>query len=332
MKAFGRIALYGLGGLFVFFLGIALYNASWFEAPHGDGHIKLLAHRGVHQTFSHAGLQNDTCTAERITPPRHDFIENTLPAMEAAFAAGAEVVELDVHLTPEKTFAVMHDWTVDCRTEGTGVTEELGIADLKTLDLGYGYTADNGKTFPLRGRGVGLLPTLEEVLTRFPDKHFLINFKSRRAEEGEALAKLIKAHPEWRNAIWGSYGGGEPTDKSLELIDGLKGYTNRSMMRCVMDYELTGWTGIVPDSCRNTIVVVPSNYAWGVWGWPHKFTRRMEQAGSTVILLGPLDLKDVGSTGIDSLDDIKLVPAGFAGYVWTNRIELIAPELRRLGR
>lgn len=332
MKAFGRLALYGLGGLLVFLLGVALYNASWFDAPHGDGHIKLLAHRGVHQTFPHDDLKNDTCTAERINPPTHDFIENTLPAMEAAFAAGADVVELDAHLTPEKTFAVMHDWTVDCRTEGKGVTEELGIAYLKTLDLGYGYTADNGKTFPLRGKGVGLLPTLDDVLTRFPDKHFLINFKSRRAEEGEALAKLIKAHPEWRKAIWGSYGGGEPTDKSLELIDGLRGYTNKSLMKCIMDYELSGWTGIVPDSCRNTIVVVPSNYAWAVWGWPHKFTRRMEQAGSTVILLGPLDLKDVGSTGIDSLDDIKQIPEGFAGYVWTNRIELIAPELRRQGR
>jgi len=332
MKTFGRLALYGLGGLLGFLLGVVLYNASWFDAPHGDGLIKLLAHRGVHQTFSHAGLENDTCTAERINTPTHDFIENTLPAMEAAFAAGADVVELDVHLTPEKAFAVMHDWTVDCRTEGKGVTDELGIAYLKTLDLGYGYTADNGKTFPLRGKGVGLLPTLDDVLTRFPDKHFLINFKSRRAEEGEALANLIKAHPEWRKAIWGSYGGGEPTDKSLELIDGLRGYTNKSLMKCVMDYELTGWTGIVPDSCRNTIVVVPSNYAWAVWGWPHKFTRRMEQAGSTVILLGPLDLKDVGSTGIDSLDDIKQIPEGFAGYVWTNRIELIAPELRRQGR
>ena len=212
MKKVGRIALYVLGGLLVFFLAVVLFNVSWFDSPHGDGHIKLLAHRGVHQTFSHADLKNDTCTADRINPPTHDFIENTLPSMEAAFAAGADVVELDVHLTPEKTFAVIHDWTVDCRTQGKGVTEDLAIAYLKTLDVGYGYTADGGKTFPLRGKGVGLLPTLDEVLARFPDKHFLINFKSRRAEEGEALAKLIAAHPEWRNAIWASYGGGEPTD------------------------------------------------------------------------------------------------------------------------
>ncbi len=331
-KKIGRFARWTLGALAAFLVAIVLYNASWFEGPHGDGPIKLLSHRGVHQTFSREGVGNDTCTADRIKPPVHDFIENTLPSMEAAFAAGADVVELDVHLTPDKVFAVMHDWTVDCRTDGKGTTEELGIAYLKSLDLGYGYTADGGKTYPLRGKGVGMLPTLDEVLARFPDKRFLINFKSRRPEEGEALAALIKAHPEWRNAIWASYGGAEPTDKSIELVDGLRGYTGKSMMKCIVDYELTGWTGIVPASCRNTIVVVPSNFAWAVWGWPHKFTRRMEDAGSTVIMLGPFSSGDIGSTGIDAIEEIGQIPEGFAGYVWTNRIELIGPELRRQGR
>lgn len=331
-KKIGRIALWVLGGFAVFLFAIVLYNASWFEAPHGDGKIRLISHRGVHQTFSKEDVGNDTCTADRIHPPTHDLIENTLPSMEAAFAAGADVVELDVHLTPDKVFAVIHDWTVDCRTEGTGVTEELGIDYLQSLDVGYGYTADGGKTYPLRGKGVGLLPTLDDVLTRFPDKQFLVNFKSRRAEEGEALASLIAAHPDWRNAIWASYGGAEPTEKSIDLIARLRGYTGRSMMKCLIDYELTGWTGIVPQSCRDTIVVVPSNLAWAVWGWPHKFTRRMEDAGSTVIMLGPLSNGDIGSSGIDSADQLNAIPEGFAGYVWTNRIELIGPELRKQGR
>lgn len=332
MRRIGRIALYLLGVLAVVLAGTVLYNASWFESPHGDGRIRLLAHRGVHQTFEQEGVENDTCTASRINPPTHDLIENTLPSMAAAFANGADVVELDVHLTPEGAFAVLHDWTVDCRTNGKGVTEQLDIAYLKTLDVGYGYTADGGQTFPLRGRGVGLMPTLDEVLARFPDRRFLVNFKSRRAEEGEALAKLVAAHPEWRSAIWASYGGAEPTDRSIALIDGLRGYTGKSMMACILDYELTGWSGIVPSSCRNTIVVVPSNLAWAVWGWPHKFTRRMQAAGSEVILLGPMTGAGAGSTGIDTLDDLKAVPEGFAGHVWTNRIEVIGPELRRRGR
>ncbi|HEV7694256.1 MAG TPA: glycerophosphodiester phosphodiesterase family protein, partial [Hyphomonadaceae bacterium] len=178
LKKIGKYALWALGAFVVFFIAVVIYNLSWFERPHGDGKIKLIAHRGVHQTFSKDGVGNDTCTADRIYPPTHDLIENTLPSMEAAFAAGADVVELDVHLTPDKQFAVLHDWTVDCRTEGKGVTEQLDMAYLKTLDLGYGYTVDGGKTYPLRGKGVGMMPTLPEVLARFPDKRFLINFKS----------------------------------------------------------------------------------------------------------------------------------------------------------
>jgi glycerophosphoryl diester phosphodiesterase len=327
-----KILLWGGGAILAFIAAAILYNVSWFESPHGEGRIKLIAHRGVHQTFSKEGVGNDTCTAEKINPPTHDFIENTLPSMEAAFAAGADVVEIDVHLTPDKQFAVLHDWTVDCRTEGRGVTEQLDTAYLKTLDLGYGYTADGGKTYPLRGKGVGMMPTLSEVLARFPNRQFLINFKSRRAEEGEALAELIGQHPEWRNAIWASYGGVEPTEASVERIAGLKGLTRRSMIDCLIGYELTGWTGMIPDACRDTIVMAPSNLAWVAWGWPHKFTKRMEKAGSIVILIGPFGDGDIGASGIDSSEQLKAVPKNFAGYVWTNRIELIGPELRKQGR
>jgi glycerophosphoryl diester phosphodiesterase len=58
----------------------------------------------------------------------------------------------------------------------------------------------------------------------------------------------------------------------------------------------------------------------------------MEEAGSTVIMLGPFANGDIGSTGIDSSADISAIPEGFAGYVWTNRIELIGPELRKRDR
>ena len=95
-----------------------------------------------------------------------------------------------------------------------------------------------------------------------------------------------------------------------------------------MAYESTGWTGVVPRPCRNTIVLVPSNLTWAVWGWPHKFTKRMETAGSTVILLGPFETGDVGTRGVDSLAEMKAIPKNLAGYVWINRIELIGPALK----
>ena len=39
-------------------------------------------------------------------------------------------------------------------------------AELEALDIGHGYTADGGATFPFRGKAVGEMPTLGEALAR----------------------------------------------------------------------------------------------------------------------------------------------------------------------
>ncbi|MGD9477149.1 glycerophosphodiester phosphodiesterase family protein [Shinella sp. G-2] len=314
----------------VFVLGLALlvwsFNSSLLvSAPEGE--TRLLAHRGAHQTFGHEGVENDTCTAALIDPPVHGFLENTLAGMEAAFAAGADVVEIDVHLTPDGKFAVFHDWTLDCRTDGTGVTEETDSAALKRLDIGYGYTADGGRTYPFRGKGVGLMPMLDEVFAANPAGRLLINFKSRRAEEGEALAALLKANPAWREKVFGVYGGAEPTQAALAGLAGLRGYTGKSAMGCLLRYLGTGWIGHVPAACRNTLVPVPRNYAFLLWGWPNRFLTRMKAAGSEVILLGPYG-GEAGSTGIDTVADVEDLPNPFPGHVWTNRILDIGPAVK----
>jgi hypothetical protein len=53
-------------------------------APKMEGKPALLAHRGVAQTFPPDGIENDTCTASRIRTPEHEFLENTIPSMQAA--------------------------------------------------------------------------------------------------------------------------------------------------------------------------------------------------------------------------------------------------------
>ncbi len=322
-----RLLLTILIGTIAFLGGAWLYNTSYFETAHSNQPPRLIAHRGVHQTFSLEGVENDTCTATRIDPPIHSYLENTLPSMQAAFTAGAQIVELDIHLTTDGQFAIIHDWTLDCRTDGTGVTHDADMATLKSLDIGYGYTADGGRTYPFRGKGVGEMPTLNEVFERFPEQKFLVNFKSNLTEEGNALAQLIAEHPEWRDQLWGVYGGTKPTDTSRLQIPELRGYTRESMIACAKDYMLLGWTGQIPTTCHNTVVLVPANYAWAVWGWPHKFTKRMESVCTDVILIGPFSDGDIGTTGIDNLELLAKVPAGFGGYVWTNRIELIGPDL-----
>jgi glycerophosphoryl diester phosphodiesterase len=302
-------------------LGIYLANAPWL-APPMDGTPKIMAHRGVHQDFDRAGLTSETCTATRIREPVAPEIENTIESMRAAFARGAAVVEIDVHLTTDGRFAVFHDWTLDCRTEGHGETRAHAMAYLKTLDVGYGYTADGGRTFPLRGKGVGLMPSLDEVMAAFPAGRFLVNFKSNDPAEGRRFSALVAANPSWRDRIWAVYGGERPTLEAERGLAGLKGFTLASVKSCLMPYLFLGWAGHVPAACHDTIVPVPINYAWLLWGWPDRFVDRMTRAGSTILLRGPYGTADA-SDGVDEAGYAELVPTGFPGYVWTNDIGVL---------
>jgi glycerophosphoryl diester phosphodiesterase len=325
---FLKILWRSLMGLVVLVAIAIVANLSlWARPPEGEA--KLISHRGVHQTFHREGLESDTCTAERIYPPTHQYLENTLPSMEAAFAAGADIVELDVHPTTDGMLAVMHDWTIDCRTEGSGETRSHDMAYLKTLDIGDGYTADGGNSFRFRGKGVGMMPELEDVLAVFPDRKFLVNYKSNEEREGDMLAAVIAEHPDWRSAVWGVYGGAPPTFRAEELIGGdLVAFSSRGAMNCLIQYLAIGWTSYVPEPCRNTAVMVPISLTLLVWGWPNLFQQRMQEVGTAVILLGPYEAGDAGTAGIDTLEQLSQVPDSFTGYVWTNRIEEIGPALK----
>ncbi|WBL82053.1 glycerophosphodiester phosphodiesterase [Bradyrhizobium xenonodulans] len=305
-------------------VGIYLNNTSLL-APHRDGKPVLLAHRGIAQRFDERDVKNDTCTAARMLPPTHDYLENTLRSMRAGFEAGADIVELDVHPTTDGEFVVFHDWTVDCRTDGQGVTREQSMAKLKMLDIGYGYTADGGKTFPFRGKGIGMMPTLSEVFAAFPDRQLLINVKSRDANEGEKLAAVLTALPAERRRMIMVYGGDEPIDAIRRLTPDVRTTSRAAIRSCLIRYIGYGWTGLVPASCRNAMVLVPINAAPWLWGWPDRFLNRMADANSAVFVLGPYSGGEF-STGIDTSELFARLPRGYSGGIWTNEIAAIATE------
>ena len=316
--------------LLVLVAGLWLRNTSLFTPPASDGPPRFISHRGVHQTYHREDLERDTCTAIRIYPPTHDFIENTLPSMAAAFEAGADIVEIDVHLTPDGEFAVFHDWTLDCRTQAEGQTNQTPMSLLRTLDAGYGYTADGGKTFPLRDKGVGMIKSLPEVLDAFPEGRFLINFKSRRPIEGRVLAEILEENPRWRAQVWGVYGAPVPSEAAVARLPGMPYFTKASAKDCLLSYALTGWTGLVPEVCHNQIVPVPVDYAPLLWGWPRAFESRMTAVGSTVVLFGtPGGTGNDGAPGIDTPAQLAKVPRGFGGHVWTDRIEVTGPAAQQ---
>lgn len=306
--------------LFLFFNNTNLFSKNNKEPL-------LLAHRGVAQTFKIEGITGDTCTAERIHQPEHKFLENTIPSMEEAFNAGADIVELDVHPTTDGEFVVFHDWTLDCRTNGQGVTREHSLSELKALDIGYGYTADDGKTYPFRGKGIGMMPTLDEVLTTFARKELLIHIKSNDPEEGRMLAKYLADYPDYIVKHLSVYGGDNPVAALKAEMPGMRMMSKESLKSCLLPYIAVGWTGYVPKACKNTQVHIPEKIGPWLWGWPEKFVDRMEQNDVRTIIVGGSG-RDF-STGFDSTDDLDRLPEGFSGVIWTNKIEAIAHEVNK---
>ena len=169
-------------------VALFLLNASWLAAP-PSGRPRIVAQRGFAQAYALSEVTDNTCTARLITPPRHSFIDNTLPSIGAALAAEADIVEIDVRITKDHQFVLFHDYGLDCRTDGSGLISEHSLAELHDIDVGYGYTADGGRTFPIRGKGVGMMPTLASVLQTFPHTQFLIQIK----DSDEVVAEIGRA-------------------------------------------------------------------------------------------------------------------------------------------
>lgn len=309
------------------FATFVFFNNTSLLAPQRSGKPVLLAHRGIAQRFDPVGVTNDTCTASRMQPPTHGYLENTIASMLASFEAGADIVELDVHPTTDGHFAVFHDWTLDCRTDGHGVTREQSMSFLRTLDIGFGYTADSGKTYPFRGTGVGLMPSLAEVLETFPDRLFLINVKSNVPDEGLKLGAFLNDLPPARRATLMVYGGDRPIAALRSLVPGLKTMSRTSLKGCLLRYIAYGWTGAMPDECYSRPVFVPINVAPWLWGWPNRFLDRVNSVGGIVFVVGPYHGGDF-STGMDNIGDLSRLPEGYDGGVLTNEIEMVASWLR----
>ena len=91
--------------------------------------------------------------------------ENTIVAFDRGLAAGADGLELDVHLSRDGVVVVHHDARLDRTTSGKGPLKERTAAELGQLNV----------------------PTLRDVLARYSNVGIIIELKER----GEALAGAV---------------------------------------------------------------------------------------------------------------------------------------------
>jgi glycerophosphoryl diester phosphodiesterase len=168
----------------------------------------------------------------------HEVPSDTLYGFKTALPKGVDVLELDVHLTADGHVVALHDTTVDRTTNGSGTVEQMTLEQIKALDAAYWFVPDAGtehdraaEEYVFRGIATGerpppegfepndfTIPTLDEVLTAFPDT--LINIELKQSNSTGrfemAVADLLREHDRVDDVIVVSF-----LDHSLEVFKAL---------------------------------------------------------------------------------------------------------------
>lgn len=118
---------------------------------------------------------------------------DTMLAFEKAVEIGADVLEMDAHLTKDGQIVLMHDEKVDRTTDGTGLIEDLTLDELKQLDAAYSWSNDGGQSFPYRGQGIQV-PALEELFQKFPEMRYVIEIKLNQNPIDKPLCDLVRRY------------------------------------------------------------------------------------------------------------------------------------------
>ncbi len=311
-----RRATLAMGGVLGFVALSWLVNGSSRGSEAGEPY--LIAHRGVHQHM-HAEHDDPFACVSRIHPPAHAYIENTIPSIQAAFDAGARVVEIDIRETADGDFAVFHDDLLDCKTEARGRVADRTMDDLRVLDVGYGYVTEAGD-HPLRGRGVGMMRSLHEILDAFPGRQFIVDVKF--GDDAELWPRLVtylgqRARDDQRRvAVYGVAGAVERLRHALpDVVTG----SREAALRCARSYILLGWSGYVPAACHRRLTGTYDDTGWVFWGWPATYVERMERAGSLVIMRRRGQTEPAFAASI---------PAGYTGGIQTDHVESFRAWMR----
>ncbi len=309
--------------------------SSFLAAYSALANIEVIAHRGMHQVLKQdQPILWDQCTANIIKKSNHNYIENSIDSMKKAYKLGATLVEIDIHLTKDNKIVVFHDFDLNCRTN----SKELGCKEvewsgknrcliwqqkwdfIKTLDMGYGYTWDQGKTYPFRGKFVGKIPLLSEVLSVLGKHKFLIHHKGDEGDTLKYAAEIIKGFPlsVRKNLLW--YGLDAKKRRQLkELLpySSVFMFTKKDIKKCGLWFLTTGLIGWVPSQCKGVLMAAPLRYFRKLGFLRGYIVDRIHGANSKIMI-----------ADIESLEDFEEIKPYTIDAIWTNHIEIIGPLIK----
>lgn len=65
--------------------------------------------------------------------------ENTLLAYSKAIEAGADMVEMDINMTRDGELVMIHDYSLERTTDGSGLVQDCTLEELHRLDAGFHF-------------------------------------------------------------------------------------------------------------------------------------------------------------------------------------------------
>lgn len=117
--------------------------------------------------------------------------ENTIAAFEEAIRLGVDGIELDIQLTKDDELVVIHDYTLDRTTDGTGKVRDYTLEEVKAFDAGSKFSPEfTGET----------IPTFREVLALLQDTDLELNIEIKNPvkEDTGIEKKMIEELEEYQ--------------------------------------------------------------------------------------------------------------------------------------
>lgn len=224
----------------------------------------------------------------------------------------SDMLELDVRLTKDGEVVVIHDESVDRTTDGSGPVRTFTLGDIQALDAGYHFV-DLAGAHSFRARGVAI-PTLDEVLTAFPDMRINIEAKEP-AVAGPTVALIARHAAEHRVLVAAEF------ESSRKDARGYPGPWGASYFQILCFWLLHWLPGGSPYTPRADIFQVPE-----CSGRLRVVTRRFVRAAHRVAI--PVHVWTVNREE----DMHRLLDLGVDG-IQTDRPDLLASVLtERTGR
>ncbi|MCU1421475.1 MAG: hypothetical protein JWN36_1126, partial [Microbacteriaceae bacterium] len=191
--------------------------------------------------------------------------ENTLPALALAIESDADLVETDLQLTSDGVPVLMHDWTVDRTTNGSGPVWGMTYEQLSALDAGSWYSKEFAGT---------RVPTLAQFLgiLRPSTKRAMLELKgSWTAAQLRGVADDVDRFGVAGKVIFASF-----DTMSLRMLEAVA----PALPRVVITHKLVGDPAALAGTCGAVAIVTSQAF---VEGDPDVVTR-IHAAGLGVLL------------------------------------------------